>query len=152
MTLRGPPRDMFKNDLAEENWNALRDNEILLRLHKLKESGVSLPEIAEETYDRIQQARQWQPRGDHSEEFCIFVSDFTEYDPFDSGQRENFLEMSTEQFVMWLSTQKGSSMHPWECNGGWSEFVANNTQSRSGATQRCGRQRMFGYHTYGIQF
>ena len=129
MTLRGPPREMFKNDLAEENWNARRDNEILLRLHKLKKSGVSLPEIAEETYDRIQQDRQWQPRGDHSEEFCIFVSDFTEYDPFDSGQRKNFLEMSTEQFVMWLSTQKGSSMHPWECNGGWSEFVANNTQT-----------------------
>ena len=126
MILRGPPRETYQNDLTEENWNTRRDNEILLRLHKLKESGVSLPELAEKTYDRIQQDRQWQPRGDHSEEFSIFVSDFTEYDPFDSGQRKNFFEMSSEQFDMWLNSQKGSSMHPWESNDGWSKFVANN--------------------------
>ena len=129
MILQGPPRETYKYDSTKKNWNTRCDNEILLRLHKLKESGVSLPEIAEETYDRIQQDRQWQPRGDHSEEFCIFVSDFTEYDPFDSGQRENFIEMSTEQFVMWLNSQKGSSMHPWESVDGWSEFVANNTKA-----------------------
>ena len=129
MILQGPPREMFKNDLTEEDWKILRDDEILLRLYKLIESGVSLPEIAKETYDRIQRDRQWKPRGDHSEEFPLFVSKVTEYDPFDSRQREKFSEMSNEQFILWLNSQEGSNLHPWEGNDGWSEFVENNPQT-----------------------
>ena len=128
--LLGPPRDLYKDDLSEDDWSSLRDRDVILRLYKLKESGVSLPEIAEETYDRIQRDRQWQPRGDHSEEFCIFVSDFVEYDPFDrGGQHENFSEMSTAQFVAWSKTQLGKKEDFWKCGGGWAEFVEKNTQA-----------------------
>ena len=126
--LQGPPREMYKNNLTEDDWNERRDHQILLRLYKLKDSGVPLSEKAEETYGRIKRDQQWQPRGDHSEEFPFFSSDFTRYEPSDGGLREDFSEMSNEEFIKWSNSQKERDLRPWEGDRGWPEFAANNIQ------------------------
>ena len=127
--LKGPPRQMYREDLTDDEWRAVRDKRILLRLHKLKESGVSLPRSAQEAYERIQSDQQWEPPGDHSEEFGLFISSGTAaFERIDSGTREKFEEMSIEQFIQWAETQVGEHIKPWECSGGWHLFVENNIQ------------------------
>ena len=128
--LRGPPRQMDQEDPTNDDWNKARDHQILLRLHKLMESGASLPVSAQETYDRIQSDQPWQPRGDHSEEFALFVSSGTgAYDLEDAGALENFEEMSNEKFIEWSGTQTGERILPWECSGGWHLFVENDIRT-----------------------
>ena len=127
--LKGPPRRMFREDLTDDEWRAVRDKRIILRLHKLKESGLSLPRSAQKAYERIQSDQQWEPAGDHSEEFGLFISSGTAaFEQFDSGATENFEEMSIEQFIQWAETQEGDHIEPWECSGGWHLFVENNIQ------------------------
>ena len=136
VVLLGPPRENYKKDLSEDKWNTVRDNQIFLRLHKLKESSNSIFDkldkdisaTAEETYERLQRSRQWKPSGDHSEEFCLDDSQLTGHDSSDRGLIENFSDMSDEQFLVWLETQKESHQPPWECGGGWYKFVTNNTR------------------------
>ena len=128
--LRGPPRQMYREELTNDDWDTLRDHQIRLRLHKLMGSGASLPVSAQETYDRIQGEQPWQPRGDHSEEFGLFVSSGADaYDLHDAGALENFKEMSIEQFIQWSGTQVGERILPWECSGGWHLFVGNDIQT-----------------------
>lgn len=73
--LGGPERDEYGQSLSEDEWTAQRNFQIRLRLHKLVEGGAVLPEQAQETYDRIQQAQPWQPEGNGSEEFSFFMSE-----------------------------------------------------------------------------
>ena len=128
--LKGPPRQLYRADLTNEKWYAQRDGRIILRLHKLKESGASLPDYAQETYDRIQAELNWELPGDHSEEFPIFMSSGSDaLELLDPGTLENFEEISIEQFIQWSNTQVGEGFFPWECGGGWHQFVENDIQS-----------------------
>lgn len=128
--LQGPPRDMYKRNLTENEWTLRFENEVHLRLHKLKESGVALPARAEKTYTRIQSTRPFQPRGDHSEEFCIYMNFDSKHDPIDQElPLENFSAMSTAQFISWLNKEKNQGKPPWECGGGWLKFVDNDTEA-----------------------
>ena len=128
--LKGPPRQWYREDLSNEKWCTLRDGRIILRLHKLKESGASLPNHAQETYDRIQTELNWELSGDHSEEFPVYMSSGSDaFELLDTGTLENFEEMSIEQFIQWSNTQVGEGFFPWECGGGWHQFVENNIQA-----------------------
>lgn len=128
--LQGPPREMNRKNLTENKWTLRCENEIHLRLHKLKDSGVALPARAEQTYARIQRTRPFQPRGDHSEEFCIFMNFDSKHDPIDPVlPLENFSEMSTAQFISWLNKEKNKGKPPWECGGGWPKFVDIDTET-----------------------
>ena len=128
--LEGPPRAMYREDLEEVRLNALRDHHVLLRLHKLKESGASLPLKANDAYDRIQQDRPWQPPGDRSEEFSSFFSSYTTTpEPVDISEIEKLEEMSTEKFITLLQTRAGEGPPFWGHGGVWFQFVTNNTQT-----------------------
>ena len=128
--LEGPPREIYPEDLQGVKWNVVRDHAILLRLHKLKESGASLPLNAEEAYKRIQRDQPWKPRGDRSEEFILFVSPFTfTPEPVDRSKIAIFEDMSTEKFIAWLQTRAGEGLPSWEYSGDWSQFVKTNMQA-----------------------
>ena len=103
--LKGPPRHLYREDLTGNAWNKLCDEQILLRLHKLTESGAPLPERAQEVYNRIRGDQPFQPRGDHLQDFA---------------------EMFVEQFIQWSETQTGE---PWKCDGRWHRFVAKDIQA-----------------------
>ena len=131
--LKGPPRQMYPKDLNEEKWHKRRDFKILLRLHKIMESGVSMPAQAQEAYDRIQNYQPWEPRGDHSEEFNLFSSSGSAaFEQLDTGTLENFEEMSVEQFIKWSEMQSGEGILPCECGGGWRQFVEYDIRSAVG--------------------
>ena len=126
--LKGPPRHLYRDDLTDDEWISLRDHEIRLRLYKLGESGTVLPPPAQEIYDRIQRGEQWQPPGDHSEEF-IFFSSYGRagyVNQNDTGALENFADMSIEQFIQWSGTQTGE---PWEWDSGWGQFAENGIEA-----------------------
>ena len=128
--LKGPPRQWYREDLSNEKWRALRDDRIILRLHKLKESEAVLPNNALETYDRIQAELNWNLPGDHSEEFAFFTSSGSDaLELLDTGVLENFEDMSVEQFIQWADSQSGEGILPWDCGGGWYQFVENNINS-----------------------
>ena len=103
--LEGPPRQWFREDLRDDKWHTLRDELIFTRLHELVESGASLPDSAQETYNRIHRDVSPQPHGGH---------------PDTPGPIEDFANMSIEHFIRWSETQNG---RPWECGGGWYGFV-----------------------------
>ena len=126
--LEGPPRDLFRHNLTVEQWNKIRDKEILLRLHKILESGVTLPVLAQEVYGRIQQDWPWQPPGDRSEEFSFFISYGRGFDvdQKDTNAPKNFTDMSAEQFIQWSETQ---TSEPWKPDGGWFGFVKCNIKA-----------------------
>ncbi len=102
----------------------MSDYETLLRLHKLKEAGASLPESVQKVYDRIQNDLSWQPKDDHSDEFRLFVSSSNaSLRQIGESKRENFEDMSIDQFIQWSKKQEGEDILPWECAGAWSDFV-----------------------------
>ncbi len=128
--LEGPPRQMYQEDLTADEWNTVRDYQILLRLYKLKEAGVLLPVSVQKTYDRIQSSLSWQPKGDHSEEFSFFISsDTAALGPINESKLENFGEMSDEQFIQWSEKQQDEDILLWKRSGSWSQFVKNDTQA-----------------------
>ena len=122
--LEGPPRQMYRADLSEEDWERRRDHQILLRLYKLIESGVSLPSAAQERFERIQGDEPWEPRGNRSEEFRVFMFSGPAAHRFGDEERiEDFAGMSTNQFVRWSEIQEGKDDFAWDSGGGWDEFV-----------------------------
>ena len=121
---------MSQKNPTNDDWGIVRDHQILLRLYKLKEAGVSLPVSAQKTYDRIQGNLAWQPRGDRSEEFSFFTSSGTTATGLaHESEFENFGEMSTDQFIQWSKKQEGEDIRPWECGSGWSEFAKGDFQA-----------------------
>ena len=123
--LKGPPRHLYRDDFTDDEWSRHRDREIRLRLYKLRESGTVLPPLAQEVYDRIQRGEQWQPPGDHSEEF-IFFSSYGRggyVSQNDTGALENFADMSIEQFIQWSGTQTGEPWEWGEWDDGWGQFA-----------------------------
>ena len=101
----------------------MRDYEICLRLHKLTEAGAALTASAQKVYDRIQRDVQWQPRGDHSEEFIVFSGAGIYVDRNDATAPKNFADMSIEQFTQWSGNQTGEPWEWGEWDGGWGQFV-----------------------------
>ncbi len=127
---KGPLKEMYQGDLDEDQWNVLSDQYILLRLHKLKESGASLPLKAKEVYDRIQQDQPWELPGDRSEEFSFFSSsDKAALVPVATSELADFEILSTEQFISWLQMRAGKGFPPWEYSSDWFRFVTNNPQA-----------------------
>ncbi len=121
--LKGPPPHLYRDGLTDDEWIRLRDHKIRLRLYKLTESGVTLPPPTQEIYDRFQRSEPWQPRGDHSEEFIVFSGAGIYVDRNDATARNNFADMSIEQFIQWSGTQTDE---PWtwgEWDGGWGRFA-----------------------------
>ena len=146
--LQGPPENTYSAGLSEEAKKNWRDNAMQLRLHKLIESGVRLPQRAQEMYERIRDEKQWNPSGDQSEEFVVFgPSSLHGYHFGDEGSQEDFAGMAIEQFLNWSETQAQKDSHPWECGGGWAEFVKNDFVERH---VRCGFFLPFWGHNLNI--
>lgn len=142
--LGGPERDEYGQSLSEDEWTAYRNFQIRLRLHKLVEGGAVLPEQAQETYNRIQQAQPWQPKGNGSEEFSFFMSEarwVSEEELQDRDGIENFANMTVEAFIVWAKNQE--TIHqdrPWDCGGGWSGYFASNPEAAINFLRQAGEQ------------
>ncbi|MGH8728621.1 MAG: hypothetical protein ACREV9_10780, partial [Burkholderiales bacterium] len=68
--LRGPPREMYKDDIEPEKWTRLVDREIWLRLAKMAATGPPVGEAAKRRLDQLStQYPQWHVAVDESDEF-----------------------------------------------------------------------------------
>ncbi len=65
--LVGPPREMFKEGLEENDWERIVDREIWLRLAKLEQGGRSPPKRGSKVMEEIQARRDFQVDGDRDE-------------------------------------------------------------------------------------
>ena len=68
--LRGPPRDMYRKDIQEEQWNSIVDRSIWLRLAKLEQAGAVLhPDVQKKLRGLAKQYPDCSFEQDEKEEF-----------------------------------------------------------------------------------
>lgn len=73
--LRGPPREMYRNDLEPEVWQESMDHSIWLHLAKLKSSGTDLALAASERLDMLSEGNaEWKLATNESDEFSHWSS------------------------------------------------------------------------------
>lgn len=71
--LKGPPRNMFRDDLTSKQFNERVDREIWLKLTKLQLFGRDLPEPALSRLEKItKRFPQWKLRGGEQDEFTAW--------------------------------------------------------------------------------
>lgn len=72
--LKGPPRDMFHEDLGDSEWNQLRDQELWLMLAKLQSFGRALPASATVIYEKLAaEHKEWQLQPEERDEFSHWM-------------------------------------------------------------------------------
>ncbi|MFB9159681.1 anti-phage defense-associated sirtuin Dsr1 [Chromobacterium violaceum] len=100
--LKGPPRDMYSDEITPEDWQELRDRYIWLRLAKLRSVGVSLGMEAGLRLDALSaQHPAWQVAVDERDEFSHWMSGSG--DP--GYKRETILDRApakADELVLWL--------------------------------------------------
>lgn len=100
--LVGPPREMYRDDLAPERWTYLQDRSIWLRLAKLSSSGISLGADASTRLAKLSNAHaEWKLAPNERDEFSIWSSGTG--DPDYEGRREIDVAPSNRRdLVQWL--------------------------------------------------
>ncbi len=78
--LKGPPREMYKNDLDPQDWLRIKDRGIWLRLAKMHATGKVLGHNAINKLDELtQQYPLWQLAEDEHDEFPYWMSEGDEW-------------------------------------------------------------------------
>ena len=131
--LKGPPRSLYREGIADDALKNICDHAIRLRFDKLMESGAELPDPYKETYNRIPPLQldiyPWQPLGNHPEEFVSVQYAVSTVDPFSTNKTDpsvDFSIMSVDQFVQWSKTQTGGY---WDCSRDWWRFAEADIES-----------------------
>ena len=93
----GPPREMFRTDIEQEELDRVIDRETWLRLAKLRSSGASLSLEADEKIAELeQQYPEWQLAEDESDEFPYWIGTGDEWRKFEKTPRRR------RELVEWL--------------------------------------------------
>lgn len=95
--LTGPPREMFKDDIAPERWSRIVDREIWLRLSKITEAGAVLSATSKERLEALSaQYPEWKLAGDQRDEFPTWMDDGDEWRTFIATPRRR------RELIEWL--------------------------------------------------
>lgn len=103
--LCGPAREMFKEDIDQDDWESIRDRGVWLRLEKMVEAGADLGGKANQERERI--ARKypgWSLADDGSDEFPFWMGEGDEFRTFVATPRER------RELVEWLEKNPDSSI------------------------------------------
>ncbi len=140
-TLRGPPREPYFGGLTDDQWNRLCGNEIRLRLQKLQEAGVSLPEEASETYETLPADGVTRPRrgGSYPEEFNTFISFGWGGVPGfeDTASMGELREWPVAEFVQWAEKH---GKEPWIRRTAWENLVKQDQMAAARRLSEAGDQ------------
>lgn len=72
--LKGPPREMFNDDMESETWSDIVDRSVWLRLVKIQAAGAMLSSESNVRLENIRQRNlQWQLSTDESDEFPFWM-------------------------------------------------------------------------------
>lgn len=100
--LAGPPRQMFRDDLAPENWQSLVDRSIWLHLAKLREGGSQLGDEAFAQFTRLSEAHpEWRLASNERDEFSVWMSGTGDPD-YDDSQDVDIAPRTRGELVRWL--------------------------------------------------
>jgi|CXWL01.1.fsa_nt_gi hypothetical protein len=100
--LTGPPRAMYRDDLEEEQWQALVDRSVWPRLAKLRSSGANLDQDAAERLAALSKANpDWKLAENESDEFSSWLSGPGDPD-FEDRHVVNHAPRNRRELVDWL--------------------------------------------------
>ena len=139
--LKGPPRELYRDSLSEKKLERFSEHETRLRLDKLTESDVHLPEAARQMYDSLPADRVTRPRnaGSHPEEFGTFVSvGWGGIPSFENPVTVGKLrEYSVGEFVQWAEKHE---REPWILRTAWTELVQQDRRTTVRHLREAGEQ------------
>jgi hypothetical protein len=101
--LAGPPRAMFKDDIAPERWGGILDREVWLRLAKIGKTDAVLSAAGKERLEALSaQHPDWTLAEDQRDEFAVWMGDSDELRKFVAAPRRR------RDLVEWLKQQPGA--------------------------------------------
>lgn len=104
--LAGLPRDMFNDDITEEELNRYCDRGIWLHLAKLEQGGVRLSELANNKYKELSEAYpDWKLSRFEKEEFPYWMSGTGDPD-YEESQKIDLIPRKTDEIIEWLKQPK----------------------------------------------
>ena len=121
--LRGPPREMFKEDLEQNDWERIVDRGVWLRLAKMQTVGTAMSDAAKTKLEELaRQHARWQLAKDDRDEFPFWMESGWE------GEVEvplgfELAPSSREELVKWLL--KYPSAAQFDHQDGWRERCRN---------------------------
>ena len=116
--LRGPPREMFKEEIEQERWVRIVNREIWLRLAKIQAAGAVLGQVAKTKLDDLaQQYPKWQLASDEHDEFPFWMGN--DEGGFPAPPDFELAPQSRQELGVWL--QKYPSADRWQHQDGWRE-------------------------------
>ncbi|HDL7646326.1 TPA: SIR2 family protein [Yersinia enterocolitica] len=99
----GPPREMYKHNIEEKEWQYIVDRSVWLNLAKLKSSGLTLGEIAITRLAEISNTYpEWQLASNEREEFSFWMSGTGDPDYKDSRDVD-IAPRKRRDLVQWLT-------------------------------------------------
>src|SRR5690606_18567810 len=93
----GPPREMFRDDVEEDRWDAIVDREVWQRLAKLHAAGMPLGPEAQARLDNIvARHREWRLADNEQDEFPVWMGEGDDWRRFETTPRRR------QDLVQWL--------------------------------------------------
>jgi len=103
--ISGPPRNMFRNDLSEDEWQEIVERDQWLHLSKLESFGRSLPEIgAKKLSDLRGRHQKWKLQDNEKDEFPTWSESY--WGPRTEYTIDQLCELTNEKLVQILQNQK----------------------------------------------
>lgn len=110
--LAGPPRHMYRDDLAPEEWQSVVDRSIWLRLAKLNQGGCQLGKAALKRFNELTKAYpEWNLSKHEQEEFSHWMSGTGDPD-FEESRQVDIAPRKRKELVEWLK-QSLPPQRPW---------------------------------------
>ena len=104
--LEGPPREMYGENLEEDEWQDLVAYSVWLHLAKLSQSGLPLGKNAREQLAKISKAHPgWQLAANESDEFSHWMSGTGDPD-FEDSRNIDIAPRKRRELVRWLTKPK----------------------------------------------
>lgn len=108
--LRGPPRELYPNDIEPDVWQNLVDRSVWLHLAKLMSSGADLSETAAQALGALESANpDWHLADDERDEFSHWVSGTGLPDVGNLYRRISRSPRKRDELVAWLRQSQPSS-------------------------------------------
>ena len=123
--LAGPPRVMYSDDIEQEVWARIQDQDIWLRLAKIADCGAKLGVAGAERMDEISARNpDWQLAENERDEFSTWMGEWSEVREFVATPREH------KELIEWLKANADND--PWRRDN-WSKHCREDFDATSSA-------------------
>lgn len=120
--LAGPPRNMYGDNIEEDQWQDLTTHAIWLRLAKLNTSGLALSEMAVARLVEISKTYpEWQLAINESDEFSHWMSGTGDPD-YEDSREVDIAPRKRKELVQWLKKPASEGRPFYEDKDNWGEI------------------------------